>query len=200
MTIAIVAGGLVLLWGLSVFVVFKTLYVAPQQDEMFVISGKSHRYGDKVRGYRFLQHGRKAFRYPVVESVSVMSLKLIPFKTTLKNAYMKGGKPSTMDLSGTFRISTNEPDVHNAIERFLGQTESQIRTVFTETLEGVSRGVSSKITQDELLADNLYFIQSILSESAGDFSKLGLTVENLTVTNIQVTKERNKVNTDEAPF
>ncbi|MBU1220678.1 flotillin family protein [Myxococcota bacterium] len=200
MTIAAVAGGLVLFWALSVFILFKTLYVVPAHNELVVISGKSHNYGDKVRGYRYISNGQKSFRMPFTETVSVMSLKAIPFSTTVKNAYMKGGKPSTMDLSGTFTISKDPQNIHNAIERFLGQSESQIKTVFTETMEGVSRGVLATMTPDELLADNLYFTQSVLNESERNFSKLGLTVENLTVTNIQVTKERNKVNTDEAPF
>lgn len=199
MSIAIIAGGLFFSGVLVIFFIVKKLIVVASPKELFVLSGRSHRYGSGIKGYRYISGGR-LIRYPILEKLSVMSLATESVNLKLKNVYSKDGFPAGLEILAQFKISTNPVEIHNAIERFLEQPMSQIRNVFTETLEGAVRSACGNLKADEIKSDREYFMQTILDEAHHNFSKLGLTVEYLTVNTVQVIKERNQVNSNEAPF
>jgi flotillin len=104
----------------------------------------------------------------------------------VENAYSEGGKPLTVTFSALIRIAPAEPQITNAIERFLGRELAEVDRVARETVEGHLRGVIASLTPDELRSDRVKVAQLLLEELDTDLDKLGLQVDELNLGSISL--------------
>lgn len=164
-------------------IIKNMLYICSANEVMVFTGGNTRGTDGKVRGYRLIKGGR-ALRIPIMERVDRISLSNISLDVRVRNAYCTGGIP--LDVSGVanVKISSQEPWVHNAIERFLSKDREEIRRIAQDTLEGNLRGVLSSLTPEQVNEDKTSFAQSLMAEAEQDLSKLGLQLDNLKIQNV----------------
>jgi flotillin len=173
---------------LGVFAAFAVL--VPQflhicmPNEILIFSGRKHRLADGAEvGFKVL-HGGRGFRWPLLETVSRMDVRLLPVELAVSNVYSKGGIPLTLQAIANVKVSTNPSLVNNAVERFLGASTDAIASVARQTLEGVLREVLSQLTPEEVNQDRLKFADTLMTHARDDFEKLGLELDVLKVQHV----------------
>ena len=118
-----------------VFIVTRFLYICGP-NEILVFSGRKHRLPDgSVVGFKVI-HGGRAFRMPLLESVSRMDVRLVGVEVAVTNAFSKGGIPLAVHAIANVKVATDPHHVRQAVERFLGMEPAQISAVAQQTLEG----------------------------------------------------------------
>lgn len=156
-----------------------------QPNEVLIFSGRNRKLQDGSRvGFRVIRGGR-GFRIPIIEQVDRLSLNTIPIDLTVQNAYSKGGIPLTVRAIANVKISSTEPELHNAVERLLGKPHQEIQNIAKETLEGNLRGVLALLTPEEVNEDRLKFAKELLEEADNDLSVLGLQLDTLKVQSVE---------------
>lgn len=166
---------------LLAFVAIKALLHVCPPNQLLIFSGREHVTGggDRV-GYRILSGGW-ALRLPILEKVDLMDLRLITVPMTVRGAYSEGGIPLTVHAVANVKVSGDPELVGNAIERFLGRGQEEIRRVAKETLEGHLRGVVATMTPEEVNEDRLKFTSQLGAEASDDLRKLGIQLDTLKI-------------------
>lgn len=156
-----------------------------QPNEVLIFSGRKRQLGDgSTVGYRVIQGGR-GFRIPIVEKVDRIQLNTIPLDLTVANAYSKGGIPLVVRAIANVKVSSNESELNNAVERLLGKSLEEIQMIAKETLEGNLRGVVASLTPEEVNEDRLKFARELLDEADQDLSALGLQLDTLKIQSVE---------------
>lgn len=181
---AILAAGFFLL-----VTIIKNTYVCPP-SEVLIFSGRRRRLPatagphDRTEvGFRVVRGGR-AMRIPLIEQVDRMSLTNLAIELSVTNAYSRGGIPLKVHAVANVKIPSEEPLLHNAIERFLGYPREGIIRVAKDTLEGNLRGVIAELTPEEINQQKVIFQQKLIEEADKDLQRLGLVLDNLQIQNI----------------
>ena len=173
----------VLAFAFLVFLFTRFLYICPP-SQILVFSGRKHRLPDgSTVGFKVL-HGGRGFRWPILEQVSRMDVRLYGVEVGATNAFSKGGIPLTVHAIANVKISTDPKHVHQAVERFLNAPPPQIILVAKQTLEGVLREVLSQLTPEEVNQDRLKFAETLVRNAKDDFDKLGLELDVLKVQHV----------------
>ena len=175
------------------FVVYtlKNLLLVSSPNEVLILSGGTHRVGEKIVGYRAIRGGR-AVRIPLLESVDRMDLSNIPIEILVKGASSKGGIPLTLQGIAHVKLPGEEPRLSNAVERVLGRSRAEILGVARETLEGNVRGVLAQLTPEQVNQDKAAFADKLLDEAEHDLHRMGLVLDTLKIQN--VTDDANYLN------
>ncbi|MGB0588687.1 MAG: flotillin family protein [Myxococcota bacterium] len=162
----------------------KTFLIIGRPNELVIFSGRSSRLpsGEEV-GWRYISGGR-SFRIPILEEVSVMDLTTMPIDIHIRGAYAKGNIPVNVDAVANAKITLEEPYLHNAIERFLGKSQAELRSVAKETLEGTLRGVLARLTPEEINHDRQKLAEELKSEVRDDLEKMGLMVDTFKIQHV----------------
>ena len=157
------------------------LLIIAQPNEAVVISGRRRRLPDgSVVGYRVVRGGR-VLRIPFIERVDRLDLTNIALEIGLKGLYARGGAVVAVKVAANVKISGREPELCNAVERFLGRGRGEVALVARETVEGAIRGIVARLTPDELREDPERVAHEILMEVGDDMSKLGLVLDTLKI-------------------
>jgi flotillin len=162
--------------------VTRNLYVC-SPSEVLIFSGRRWMQGDKLVGFRVVRGGR-AMRMPLFEVVDRMQLTNMAIELSVQGAYSKGGVPLNVTAIANIKIPSEEPLLHNAIERFLGRSQEQIMLVAKDTLEANLRGVIAELTPEEINQKKVVFQQKLIEEADRDLMRLGLVLDNLQIQNI----------------
>lgn len=166
------------------FAVFKSLVHIGRPNEVLIFSGRDHKQPDgSKRGYRLI-FGGLAVKWPVLETVDRMDLRVFPVRIDTKGAYSKGGIPLNVHAIANVKISSDPDEVHNAIERFLGRNREEMVRVAQETLEGNIRGVLATLTPEEVNENRLKFAEQLALDVEPDLEKLGLHLDTLKIQNV----------------
>lgn len=185
--IPILSGGFGVALGLMVVVlvfIAKQFLFVGKPNELLIFSGQSHKLEDgSTIGYRVV-HGGWAWRIPLLEKVDRMPLTTLPIELQIQNAYSKGGIPLAVHAIANVKVSSNKRTSNNAIERFLGRDQGEIRQVAKESLEGHLRGIVARMTPEEVNEDRLKFAEELVDEAGEDLTKLGLTLDTLKVQSV----------------
>jgi len=175
--------GVVLAVTLLIFFVRQFLYICPP-SQILVFSGRKHKLADgSTVGFKVL-HGGRGFRWPILEQVARMDVRLYGVEVGVQNAFSRGGIPLTVHAIANVKIATDPKHVHQAVERFLNAPPQQIVLVAQQTLEGVLREVLSQLTPEEVNQDRLKFAESLVANAKDDFDKLGLELDVLKVQHV----------------
>jgi flotillin len=177
------AFGVVVVVFVLIVVLRQFLYICPP-SQILVFSGRKHKLPDgSTVGFKVL-HGGRGIRFPLLEQVSRMDVRLYGVEVGVTNAFSKGGIPLTVHAIANVKISTDQKHVHQAVERFLNAPPAQIVLVAKQTLEGVLREVLSQLTPEEVNNDRLKFADSLVKNAKDDFDKLGLELDVLKVQHV----------------
>ncbi|RMH40231.1 MAG: flotillin family protein [Deltaproteobacteria bacterium] len=181
---ALVAVGLILAIAVVAIalIVNKLIYICPP-NAVLIFSGTHRTVGNRRVGYRLVQGGR-GIRIPLLETVDHLDLTNMIIDIKVRGAYSRGGIPLNVEGVANLKISSTEPTIANAIERFLGWPREQVMRVARETLEGNLRGVLATLTPEEVNQDRVKFANSLLHEADIDLKKLGLELDTLKIQNV----------------
>lgn len=167
----------------AVFVVKSLIIICPP-NRVAIISGRTKQTLDgRTVGYRAIKGGR-AFRVPLLESVSWMDLNNIPLEVSVLNAYSKGAIPLNVQGIANVKVSSNDSLLSNSVERFLNVPHQSIAQIAKETLEANLRGVLATLTPEEVNEDRLKFSQFLIEEADDDIKTLGLELDVLKIQNV----------------
>ena len=171
--------------GIWAFVVLlRQLYYICQPSEVLIFAGLRRTTGSgRSVGYRTVRGG-SALRIPLLEEVMRLDLSNMIIDLKVDNAYSKGGIPLNVSGVANIKISSDEPGIHNAIERLIGKEQDEIRHIAKKTLEGNLRGVMASLTPEQLNEDKVTFARTLLEEAEDDLQKLGLVLDTLQIQNI----------------
>ncbi len=134
-------------------------------------------------GYRIVKGG-SSVRIPILERVDYLSLNVITIPLKIQSAYTKEGVPVSVDAVANVKIGSDDYSIGNAIERFLGMPQDQIRNVIFQTMEGHLRSILGTLTVEEINTDRLAFAQRMTAESAQDLRRMGIDIDVLTIQQI----------------
>jgi len=166
--------------------VTRNLYVC-SPSQVLIFSGRRWKVaGDaagKELGFRVVRGGR-AMRVPLFELVDRMQLTNMAIELAVAGAYSKGGVPLNVTAIANIKVPSEEPLLHNAIERFLGYSQPQIMGIAKDTLEANLRGVIAELTPEEINRKKVVFQQKLIEEADRDLMRLGLVLDNLQIQNI----------------
>lgn len=163
--------------------VTRNLYVCAP-SEVLIFSGRHWKAPDgKDLGFRVVRGGR-GMRVPLFEVVDRMQLTNMAIELAVQGAYSKGGVPLNVTAIANIKIPSEEPLLHNAIERFLGYAQPQIMLIAKDTLEANLRGVIAELTPEEINQKKVVFQQKLIEEADRDLMRLGLVLDNLQIQNI----------------
>jgi flotillin len=184
MLISVGVWSAVILGVLLTFVLFvKSFLKIGRPNELLIFSGRKHRMPDGSEvGWRFIAGGR-AIRWPIIERVDRMDLRIMPIDIHIRGAYAKGNIPVNVDAVANVKITLDE-NVHHAIERFLGKSNAEIQKVAQDTLEGTLRGVLAQLTPEEINHDRQKLSETLRNEVADDLGRLGLQVDNFKIQHV----------------
>lgn len=162
-----------------------TLLIVVPPDELLVLSGQRHRRHDGTEvGYRLVRGGR-VVRIPFLERPDRLSLRMMTIHVSAENTYTSDSVRTNINAVASVKVASDEPFVHNAVERFLGRSRPEIETVARETLEGHLRSIAAVLTLEELQAEQIAFAQKLSAEADSDFDKLGLMLDTFALETIE---------------
>ncbi|MDH5492365.1 MAG: SPFH domain-containing protein [Myxococcales bacterium] len=176
---ALAAGALMFVSGVR-----KLRYIA-HPFEALVFSGKSYVTPEGTKlGYRVIRSGRAVFRWPILEQVERLDMRLLPVDIVVHNAYSQGNIPLQIHAIANVKIHSDPTFTRNAIERFLGRALTEVQTVAQQTLEGAVREVIAKLTPEEVNEDRLKFAERLIDAAEDDLHMLGLQLDTLKIQNV----------------
>lgn len=154
-------------------------------NELLIVSGRRQRLADgSHKDFSVVTAGR-VWRWPFLERVNRMDMRIIPVVLEVRNAYSKGNVPLNVHAFANVKITADPAFVNNAVERFLGFGLAEIRAVAQQTLEGALREVLAQLTPEEVNTDRLKFAQTLVDHTHDDFNKLGLQLDTLKIQRVE---------------
>ncbi len=185
--VAAVLFGLIAFFALLSIIGRNIIKVPPNMVAVF--SGRKRTIVDpetgqrRTVGYRLVKGG-SSVRIPIIERVDFLSLNIMTIPLKIASAYTKEGVPVSVDAVANVKIGSDDVMLMNAIERFLGMSQEDIRSVIFQTLEGHLRSILGTLTVEQINADRQAFAQRLAAESAADLSRMGIEIDVLTIQQI----------------
>ncbi len=124
------------------------------------------------------------WRIPILERVDRMDMRTLSVDIVVQNAYSAGNIPLRIHAIANVKIHSDPQLLRNAIERFLGRADDEIRLVAQQTLEGALREVLAQMTPEQVNEDRLTFAENLARSARDDLDKLGLQLDTLKIQNV----------------
>jgi len=177
-TSLILLGGLV---GLVILLIllFITRYKRCPSDKILVIYGKTGSGSAKTLA------GGAAFVWPVIQDYAYLDLSPISIDVDLQNALSRQNIRINVPSRFTVAISNQEGTMVNAAERLLGKTTNEIRDICKDIIFGQLRVVVATMDIEEINADRDKFLSNVASNVGSELKKIGVTLINVNVTDIE---------------
>lgn len=153
-------------------------------NEVAVITGRKYVRDGISRGYRYVVGGG-FFLVPIIEKLELMRLNVFSVQIKVEDVPDQNGALVTVEAIANVKIASTDELLPLAIERFLGQDNSNIEEVVKQTLEGNLRAIVGKMQLEALLNDRQTFQANVLSEAGTDLGKLGLQADVLNIKDIR---------------
>ncbi|HOO97541.1 MAG TPA: SPFH domain-containing protein [Caldisericia bacterium] len=189
--LAAIVGGIICF--IIIIGLFVSNYLKAEPNEALILTGRRHRvvvedkHGRHVitRGWRAVVGGA-AFKIPVIEKVSKLSLELMNLSDVrVINAYSMEGVPVTIDAVANVKISSEDQMLARAVERFLGSSKDQVKQIIKETLEGQLRDIIGVLTVEQLYRERDMFVQKTLDQTGDELAKIGVIIDIINIQDIR---------------
>lgn len=172
------AAAIVLVAAVVLGVVRARNYRKAGPNQALVISGRPSTITDadgRVRkvGYR-LQIGGGTFVRPLAETVDVLPLEVFSIAVRAPDVITAQGVLISAEAQAQVKVSSDEADLHRAVENFLSRGASGITYVAQEVLEGHLRSVLGSMTVEEIYSRREEIAGRQREVCAPDFRRLGL--------------------------
>ncbi|RDD43443.1 Flotillin-1 [Trichoplax sp. H2] len=148
-------------------------------NEAMVISGMCHTRPLVIPGGR-------VFVWPIVQRLQRLSLNTLTLNIDTPNVYTRQGV--AISVTGVAQVkvqSTNEEMLQSACQQFLGKTETEMRRIAQETLEGHQRAIMGTMTVEEIYQDRKKFSKSVFDVASSDLVSMGISVVSYTLKDIR---------------
>ena len=179
MSPTILLTGFIVFVALTVFMLIVTRYKRCPSDKILVIYGKTGQGSAKCVA------GGAAFVWPVIQSYEYLDLSPISIDVDLRGALSKQNIRVNVPSRFTVAIS-NEPGIMvNAAERLLGKTIDEIREIAKDIIFGQLRLVVAIMDIEEINSDRDKFLTNVSQNVGSELKKIGLSLINVNVTDIQ---------------
>jgi flotillin len=187
--VVIVAGVVIGIVILSVFVAVMSRYTKVGPNEVLVASGMKHKYVDpdgtvRPRGFR-IKKGGGTFVIPMLEKVDILSLELMTIDVQTPEVYTSKGVPVRVDGVAQVKIKGDDISISTAAEQFLSKTTDEIKSVAMQTLEGHLRAILGTMTVEEIYQNRDAFASKVQEVAAGDMANMGLGIVSFTIRDIR---------------
>lgn len=184
---ALAALGFVILVALLVYL-GRIRTIGP--NEVLIISGRKRltinplTQEQEESSYRIVKAGR-AFIWPVLERVDVLSLELLTIEVSIEDVYTSQGVAISLEGVAQIKIASDDVSIQTAAERFLSKTRAELREVAHETLAGHLRAIVGTLTVEEIYRERDKFAQSVQEVSADDLKNMGLSIDSFVIKDIR---------------
>lgn len=173
-----------LLFGLVGLVVmmlvfFVSRYKRCPSDRILVIYGKTGSGSAKCLA------GGAAFVWPVLQDYEYLDLTPISIDVDLRGALSKQNIRVNVPSRFTVAVCNEEGVMINAAERLLGKTMEEIRDIAKDIIFGQLRLVVATMDIEEINSDRDKFLSNVSTNVGSELRKIGLTLINVNVTDIQ---------------
>lgn len=148
-------------------------------NEAMVVSGCGH---DRP----LLISGGRVFVWSGLQKVQKISLNVMTLNVESHRVYTKQGVP--ISVTGIAQVKVqgqNEEMLHAACQQFLGKSETQIKKIALETLEGHQRAIMGTMTIEEIYQDRNKFSISVFEVASSDLVNMGISVISYTLKDIR---------------
>lgn len=176
--LAMLLFGLVALAVLMLFF-FVSRYKRCPSDKILVIYGKTGSGSAKCLA------GGAAFVWPVIQDWEYLDLSPISIDVDLRGALSKQNIRVSVPSRFTVAVCNEEGVMINAAERLLGKTIDEIRDIAKDIIFGQLRLVVATMDIEEINSDRDKFLANVSSNVGSELRKIGLTLINVNVTDIQ---------------
>ncbi len=157
-------------------------------DKALIFFGRKYVHHDKegksvTLGFKVLNGGGRILM-PFVESVQEMSTTA--FQVDIDETSIPNKDTVKINVKGvaTCKISTNEEDLINAAQNFLGKNEEERNLFVQNILKGHLRSIVGKLDIDSLLRERDKFNQTVIDESGNELKNLGVQLMTLVIQEI----------------
>jgi len=170
----------------TLFAVYASRVRKVGPNEVLVISGRKVRNKEtgEIEPYRIVKGGR-AFIWPVLERVDVLSLEIMTIEVMTQDVYTRQGVAVTLEGVAQIKIASDDVSVRTAAERFLSKSRAEIQAVAHETLAGHLRAIIGNLTVEEIYRERDKFAQSVQSVSASDLANMGLGIDSFVIKDVK---------------
>jgi flotillin len=175
---AILLFGLVALIILMLFF-FVSRYKRCPSDKILVI------YGKTGAGSARCLAGGAAFVWPVIQDYEYLDLSPISIDVDLRGALSKQNIRVNVPSRFTVAVCNEDGVMINAAERLLGKTIDEMRDIAKDIIFGQLRLVVATMDIEEINSDRDKFLANVTSNVGSELRKIGLTLINVNVTDIQ---------------
>jgi flotillin len=187
--IVIIAGAVLGVVILLVFVAVMSRYTKVGPNEVLVASGMRHKYVDpdgtvSKRGFR-IKKGGGTFVVPILEKVDILSLELMTIDVQTPEVYTSKGVPVKVDGVAQVKIKGDDISIATAAEQFLSKTTDEIKSVAMQTLEGHLRAILGTMTVEDIYQNRDAFASKVQEVAAGDMANMGLGIVSFTIRDIR---------------
>lgn len=180
---AMVGAGILALFFLSIAFLKMFLFIC-RPNEVLVIEGRKTVLADgSQRDYTVIDSGR-VIRIPVIENLRSMDLSTMTVDMYIQNAFSRGNIPLNVHAIANVKICRRTGVIDNALERFLGRSQTEIQQVAKETIEGALRGVLARLTPEQINEERATFVHILANEVEDDLNQLGLTIDTLNIQSV----------------
>ncbi|XP_071097334.1 flotillin-1-like isoform X2 [Haliotis cracherodii] len=148
-------------------------------NEVMVVSGCCHSRSVFVPGGR-------VFVWPGIQKLQRMSLNTLTLTIESPQVYTKHGVAISVTGIAQVKIQGgNNAMLQSACELFLGKSETEIRNVAQETLEGHQRAIMGNMTVEEIYKDRKKFSKAVFEVASSDLVNMGIYVVSYTLKDIR---------------
>ena len=161
------------------FMLLVTRYKRCPSDKILVIYGKTGQGSAKCVA------GGAAFVWPIIQSFEYLDLSPISIDVDLRGALSKQNIRVNVPSRFTVAISNEPGTMVNAAERLLGKPIEEIREIAKDIIFGQLRLVVATMDIEEINADRDKFLSNVASNVGSELRKIGLSLINVNVTDIQ---------------
>ena len=175
---------------ITVVVVYLNRIRTVGPNEVLIISGRRRTAINPQSGereelsYRIVRAGR-AFIWPVIERVDVLSLELLTIEVSIDDVYTSQGVAVSLDGVAQIKIASDDVSIHTAAERFLSKSRAELQNVAHETLAGHLRAIVGTLSVEEIYRERDKFAQSVQEVSADDLMNMGLSIDSFVIKDIR---------------
>jgi len=177
-TLIILTAGLILLAFLMISWMV-TRYKRCPSDKILVVYGRTGSGSAKTLA------GGAAFIWPVIQDYGFLDLSPISIDVDLKGALSKQNIRVSVPSRFTVAVSNEEGVMLNAAERLLGRNQEEIRDIAKDIIFGQLRLSVATMDIEEINADRDKFLANVSGNVGSELKKIGLTLINVNVTDIQ---------------
>ena len=158
---------------------FVSRYKRCPSDKILVIYGRTGQGSAKTLA------GGAAFVWPVIQDYEFLDLTPISIDVDLRGALSKQNIRVNVPSRFTVGISNQEGVMLNAAERLLGKSSDQIRDIAKDIIFGQLRLVVATMDIEEVNSNRDKFLSNVSTNVGAELRKIGLSLINVNVTDIQ---------------